>query len=209
MLHTMTATTFGFRDLGTHGAELTQFLRLRKRFFVDTLCWSIPHDDDMEMDQYDNPTAHYSVALRDGRVVGGARIMRYDAQWGANGCMMADAARGTLPDIPASAVPASGLYAHASECTRLVLCDSLRAAPEREAALSIVVDGLVRLAQGLGTPELVTLTVPAFARSLRKMGYDASQIGDRWRSAQDGRSYAVLHMPAARNDACRSMRMKA
>ncbi|QFU10051.1 Autoinducer synthetase [Rhodobacteraceae bacterium THAF1] len=196
MPQTITGATFGFRDFATHGGSYSQFLQLRKRFFVDTLSWSIPHDHDMEMDQYDNPTALYSVAMIGGRVIGGARIMRYDARWGQTGCMMADAARGALADIPPTAIPAGRDFADAAEITRLLLCESLVSAAEREEALATVVAGLVACAVTLNAAEMVALTVPAFTRSLRKLGYgNVSQIGDRWRSAQDGRSYAVLQVP--------------
>ena len=51
----MENVTFNLAQLHTHGAAFYDFLRLRKRFFVDQLGWQIPHDDDVEMDQYDNP----------------------------------------------------------------------------------------------------------------------------------------------------------
>ncbi len=63
--------TFSLATLHQHGSAFYDFLGLRKRFFVDTLHWDIPHDDTVEMDQYDNPLAHYSLVLRDGEVVGG------------------------------------------------------------------------------------------------------------------------------------------
>ncbi len=196
----ITAATFNFCNLHQHGSAFFEFLALRKRFFVDTLAWNIPHDDRVEMDQYDNPTALYSLALSKGRVVAGARLMRFDDRWGQHGCMLSDAARGQLPDIPAEALPADRSFSSASECTRLVLCDSLTSAPERERALKTVVDGLVDMACDHGSDELVTLTVPSFVRILRKIGYDATQVGERYRGHQDGRNYAVLRMPAWREE---------
>ena len=71
----MENVTFNLASLHVHGDAFFQFLGLRKRFFVDQLGWDIPHDDDVEMDQYDNPKAHYSLVLRDGEVIGGARAM--------------------------------------------------------------------------------------------------------------------------------------
>jgi N-acyl-L-homoserine lactone synthetase len=50
--------TFDLSRLHNHGATFWDYLRLRKHFFVDTLHWDIPHNDEFEMDQYDNPTAH-------------------------------------------------------------------------------------------------------------------------------------------------------
>ena len=187
---------FGFPDMHLHGRAFYEFLTLRKRFFVDTLSWTIPHDDVAEMDQYDNPAARYSVALQDGRVVGGARIMRFSDRWGAHGCMLKDAAEGKIPGIPVDVLPTGRAFHNTAECTRLVLSDSFTSNEERREALSVVVRGLVQSAIDFGSSELVTLTVPAFCRSLSRLGYDVEQIGARYHSPLDGRTYAVLSMPA-------------
>jgi len=55
--------TFNLSSLHLHGPAFYDFLALRKRHFVDVLGWDIPHNELVEMDQYDNPTAHYSVVL--------------------------------------------------------------------------------------------------------------------------------------------------
>ena len=38
--------TFDMSRLHQHGAAFFDYLRLRKQFFVDTLCWDIPHNKD-------------------------------------------------------------------------------------------------------------------------------------------------------------------
>jgi N-acyl-L-homoserine lactone synthetase len=86
-------------------ARLFRILALRKRFFVDQLGWDIPHDDQVEMDQYDNPKAYYSLVLRDGKVIGGMRAMATTAQWGAHTYMLRDAVDGKLIGIPADIIP--------------------------------------------------------------------------------------------------------
>ena len=88
--------TFDFLGQHRHGTAFHEYLRLRKAFFVDVLGWDIPHNDDVEMDQYDNPCAHYSLVLRGGTVVGGARIMPTTASWGRHTYMLRDALRGRL-----------------------------------------------------------------------------------------------------------------
>ena len=89
--------TFDMSTMHLHGASYYDFLRLRKTFFVDTLEWDIPHNDDVEMDQYDNPLARYSVVIRHGHVIGGARVMPVHAKWGDHGCMLQDAIHGRIP----------------------------------------------------------------------------------------------------------------
>ena len=65
----MHGITFDFCDLHRHGSAFVDFLALRKKMFVDTLGWDVPHNERLEMDQYDTPLAHYSVAVMDGQVV--------------------------------------------------------------------------------------------------------------------------------------------
>ena len=60
---------FDFATLHRHGAAFWEFLALRKKVFVDELGWDIPHNDEVEMDQYDTPVAHYSLVMKDGQVV--------------------------------------------------------------------------------------------------------------------------------------------
>ena len=77
--------TFDFSDLHRHGSAFYDFLKLRKKVFVDQLGWDVPHDAQVEMDQYDTPVAHYSLVIdEDGEVVGGARAMATTAMWGAH-----------------------------------------------------------------------------------------------------------------------------
>ncbi|SPJ25513.1 acyl-homoserine-lactone synthase [Palleronia abyssalis] len=200
MAGNITGATFGFQDMHLHGSAFYDFLMLRKRFFVDTLAWNIPHNDAVELDQYDTPVSSYSVALLDGRVVAGARIMRFTDRWGTHGCMLQDAADGKLPGIPTDVLPQGRTFGEASECTRLVLSDTLPNSQVREEALALVVRGLVELAIGHGSHELVTLTVPAFRRSLRRLGYAVDQISAQYHSPLDGRTYAILRMPARHAD---------
>ena len=96
-MHTI---TFDFLGQHRHGSAFHEYLRLRKSFFVNELGWDIPHNDDVEMDQYDNPCAHYSLVQRNGKVVGGARIMPTTAAWGRHTYMLRDALRGGLESIP-------------------------------------------------------------------------------------------------------------
>jgi hypothetical protein len=74
----MEIITFNLKELHKHGSAFFEFLVLRKQFFVDQLGWDFPHDDDVKMNQYDNPKAYYSLAIQNGKVVGG---MSYCQIW--------------------------------------------------------------------------------------------------------------------------------
>jgi N-acyl-L-homoserine lactone synthetase len=186
--------TFDFLGQHRHGTAFHQYLRLRKGFFVDVLQWDIPHNDEVEMDQYDNPCAHYSLVVRGSTVVGGARIMPTTAAWGRYSYMLGDALRGEL-DIPPGVMPEEIARQEVWECTRLVLSDDLDHQAERSACLSLVVGGLAELARAHGGCELVSLSPLPLMRTLRQLGYPASRVGEPYSDA-DGRRYAVLRMPA-------------
>lgn len=188
--------TFSLATLHRHGAAFYDFLALRKRFFVDTLGWDIPHDDSVEMDQYDNPLAQYSIVLRDGEVVGGARAMATTAAWGRHTYMLRDAFAGKLIDIPPEIMPRDVSDPCVWECTRLVISDDVRTQAERSQCLGLIVDGLVSVAAKGGAEQLISLSPLPLMRALRQLGFAADRIGEAYRNDQDGRQYAVLSMPA-------------
>lgn len=187
---------FELSHLHLHGAAYFDYLRLRKHFFVDVLGWDIPHNGDCEMDQYDNPTAWYSLVLRNGKVVGGARAMATTAKWGSHTYMLRDAYEGKLGDIPAGVMPEVIEDPLVWECTRLVVSDELTHAVERSHCLQLICDGLVRAANMNGGNRLISLSPLTLVRALRQLGYQAERIGEPYRNFGDGRTYAVLGMPA-------------
>ncbi len=191
--------TFDFLAQHRHGSAYHEYLRLRKQLFVDGLGWDIPHNADVEMDQYDNPCAHYSLVMRHGKVLGGARIMPTTAVWGTHTYMLRDALHGSLHSIPSSAIPEEIVTGDVWECSRLVVDHDATSPADRANALALIVEGLVDITLSHGGTELVTLTRVSLLRPLRQMGWDASRLGETYRSAGDGLQYAVLRMPAMRH----------
>jgi len=187
--------TFDFSSFHKHGRAFYDFLGLRKRFFVDTLGWDIPHDETVEMDQYDTPLAHYSVVLRRGEVIGGARTMATSVKWGEHGYMLGDAFDGKLGGIPANVVPEAPCSPDIWECTRLVMSDAVVTQAERTECLGLIVDGLAQVARQQGAKRLISLSPLALTRALRQLGWDAERIGEPYKNEHDGRRYAVLSMP--------------
>lgn len=189
--------TFDFLGQHRHGTAFHEYLRLRKAFFVDALAWDIPHNDDVEMDQYDNPCAHYALVIQRGRVVGGARAMPTTANWGRHTYMLRDALRGNLEQIPARVMPSDIASREVWEGSRLVISDNVGSHSERSTCLQMIFEGLVDITLQNGGAELVGLTRPPLVRALRQLGFDASQLGEPYLNEEDGRRYAVLRMPAA------------
>ncbi|WP_343078853.1 acyl-homoserine-lactone synthase [Ostreiculturibacter nitratireducens] len=190
--------TFDLSDLHRHGSAFYDYLRLRKHFFVDTLGWDIPHNDSVEMDQYDNPLAHYSLVLREGKVIGGARTMPTTSNWGQYTYMLRDAVAGKLVDIPDRVLNDQIETPLVWECTRLVISEDVHSAADRSLCLTLIVDGLVRVANAHGATELMSLSPLSLERALRQLGYGAHRIGQPYHNPGDGRRYAVLAMPARR-----------
>lgn len=190
--------TFDMRTMHCAGPAYYEYLGLRKRFFVDKLGWDIPHNADVEMDQYDNPTARYSVVCKNGQVVGGARAQPTTATWGQHTYMLRDALQGQLADIPAWVMPSDVATPTVWECTRLVISDDLTTHADRNEALSLIVGGLVEMAEEEGADQMICLSSVLLMRALRKLGYDCTQLGPIYKGPQDGRSYAVLTMPTGR-----------
>lgn len=188
--------TFDLSNLHKHGTAFYDYLALRKRFFVDTLGWDIPHNQRVEMDQYDNPLAHYSLVLHRGQVVGGARAMPTTSSWGEHTYMLRDAVAGKLPGIPHQVMEAAVATPRVWECTRLVISDDLRSQVERSRCLSLIVEGLVEIARSRGASELMSLSPVSLMRALRQLGFGARRIGEPYVNPGDGRRYAVLAMPA-------------
>jgi acyl homoserine lactone synthase len=194
----MENVTFDLSSLHHYGSAFYDYLRLRKRFFVDTLGWDIPHNAEVEMDQYDNPLAHYSIVIQDGEVIGGARAMATTSQWGSHTYMLGDAWHGKLVDIPQSVMPGDVVTPKVWECTRLVIADEVRTHADRSLCLSLIVDGLIDTARAHGATELMSLSPLSLMRALRQLGYAADRVGEPYRNDGDGRQYAVLAMPAQR-----------
>ena len=194
--------TFDLSDQHRFGSAFFDFLRLRKKYFVDGLGWDIPHNDEVEMDQYDNPLAHYSLVLRDGQVVGGARTMATTAAWGAHTYMLRDAVAGRLATIPNQVMEVEVETQAVWECTRLVISDEVSGHVDRARCLQLIVDGLVSVANKHGGEDLISLSPLPLMRALRQLGYQTSRIGEPYDNPGDGRKYAVLTMKAKPSTAC-------
>lgn len=191
----MHVANFAFSSLHLHNNAFFDFLALRKKVFVDEMGWDVPHDDTHEMDQYDTPMAHYSVALMDGKVVGGARTMATTSVWGEHTYMLRDAWSGKLPHIPRHVMSVEIASPLVWECTRLVISDRLTSQEERSECLTLIVDGLIDMARAKGAASMISLSPLPFMRAMRQQGYDVSRLGDIYRNDEDGRQYAVLQMP--------------
>jgi acyl homoserine lactone synthase len=187
---------FNMAAMHRHGSAFYDFLRLRKSFFVDQLGWDIPHDDEVEMDQYDNPQAWYVVVLDDDdHLVGGARVMPNTARWGSHTFMLKDAVDGKLGSIPSTIMDGVKVGGRVWEVTRIAISDELQTQAERSECLSLISVGCSEVALKHGATELICLSLVPLVRALRSLGFPVERRGTPYVCADDGRQYAVLAMP--------------
>ena len=189
--------TFDLSTLHEHGSGFFDYLRLRKRFFVDQLQWDVPHNENYEMDQYDNPLAWYSLVVDNGKILGGARVMATSSIWGKHTYMMRDAHDGKLDSIPSNAIPDGVASPQVWEMTRLVMSDDLEGLDDRRTCLQLICDGCIDIVQAHGCCELRAMSSLAMLRVLRQVGYPVDRVGDIWRDPGDGRQYSAMKMDLA------------
>lgn len=187
--------TFDLSDLHRYGTAFYEYLKLRKQYFVDTLHWDIPHNDVVEMDQYDNPTAFYSLVVDKDKVVGGARAMPTTAKWGDHSYMLRDAAQGKLPGIPQQLYSSAVVTPQVWESTRLITANSVDNHADRSRVLSMVMDGISNVARAHGASELIAIAPVLLVRAMRQLGWPVSRASEPYYGKEDGRCYAVLSMP--------------
>ncbi|WP_281983028.1 acyl-homoserine-lactone synthase [Thalassorhabdomicrobium marinisediminis] len=193
----MKTITFDLSNAHQHGAAFFDYLTLRKHFFVDTLNWQIPHNAEVEMDQYDNPMARYSLVLDEGgRVLAGARAMSTAAQWGDHTYMLKDAMTGKLSSIPGDLIPDLIESPDVWECTRLVISPGVKSMRMRTRCLDSIVEGLIGMARDEGAHTLISLSNLWLLRALKRLGYGAELLGAPYRNDEDGHKYAVMAIAA-------------
>lgn len=190
--------TFDLSRLHEHGPAFFDYLKLRKRFFVDELGWDVPHNESYEMDQYDNPTAWYSLVVDEqGQVLGGARVMATTSKWGSHTYMMRDAHDGKLDGIPSDAICSDVASPEIWEMTRMVMSSDLTGVAARRRCLKMICDGCIDIVQAEGCRELRALSSLAMVRVLRQVGYPVDKVGPTWQDTGDGRRYSVMKMDIA------------
>lgn len=169
-----------------------EFLRLRKRMFVDERHWPMPCHKGAEFDFYDLPFARYLFLTADnGRLLAGLRMIRTDNVVEYNGqtltYMIRDAWRGELPTIPASVVTkAPPCDADTWELSRIVSVGGVR-------ATGMLVRGVGEAVRRLGGRRTIFLGSPQFVMLGRLLGFSVAAAGPLIAEQEsDSNSYQAL-----------------
>ena len=166
----MRATTLSFLNMHQHGELFVNFLRARRRIFIDDKQWDLPQVDGMEFDQYDTPRARWIVLHEYGEVMGGVRLMPTTSVCAQYSYMLRDAQLGMLPDIPQDV-----LFFKAPvrddiwEATRLFLTSAVPA-QRRIAVQRMLMNQMAGAAYAMGASHVLGIVPATFSRWMTRLG---------------------------------------
>ncbi len=153
---------------------LEQYYRLRKEIFIDDLEWDLPHYNGLEIDQYDQETAEYVVALKDGECVGGCRMHPTTSRFKREGqtytYMLRDAVDGKLKDFPTNVTFYSPVEPKIWELTRVI--SNKDPMGFRDLMWQVRMNLITR-----GVTDTLFITRPAIKKICSIWGYDITVTG--------------------------------
>lgn len=195
-----TITLHGFNPLNISSVA-REFFKLRKKLFVDDMGWDIPHDDEIEFDQYDHLNTSYCIIVDDNRVVGGARILRTDTNRKGWSYMIKDASEGKISQIPSKIISDAPSNETTFEITRFTVDPSLDL-DKRNAILKELSFSSYQCVANMGGEYAIALMSPLFLRWFRNIGIAADKLGPIVKGEES--SYCVIggqveNVAAARN----------
>jgi acyl homoserine lactone synthase len=191
------ASVLSFLNMHLYGDLLVNFLRARKRTFIDRLQWNLPEADGMEFDQYDTPLCRWIIVHEFGEILGGVRLIPTTAQCGVYSYMLRDAQKGLLDQIPTDVLFFEAPVSKSIwEATRLFISEQVPATRRLQVQTTIM-ESLSKAAQELGATQVIGIVPAVWSRWLRRMDLGAVPVGPRF--AIDGTiSQAALFNTARR-----------
>jgi len=172
-------TIVSFATMHQYGDLLPNFLRARKKVFIDELHWELPTTEGMEFDQYDTPFARWLIVHEYGEILGGLRLSPTTAQCGIYSYMLRDAQEGILENIPTDVLHIKAPVKNTVwEGTRLFICDSVSAS-RRLGIQYLLIRNLLSAAKELGAEHLIGFVPSHWHRWIRRMGLQAVAIGPK------------------------------
>ena len=172
----MKTTIIKWSNIHNHGDLWWQHLQLRKRLFVDSQMWDVPHNELAEWDQYDTASSSYVVTHQNGRVIAASRLNPCSFESGGWSYMIKDATLGKLSGIPPDILTSLPFGDSTWEATRFTVDPSLNSS-ERNLFLSQNAHALSNAARDLGAKNLIALMPPGYVRWLSKLGLPTSRLG--------------------------------
>lgn len=179
-----------------YGELYVEYLKARKRVFIDTKHWDLPHVDGMEFDQYDTPQSRSIVVHEFGQVLAGIRLLPTTAHCGCYTYMLRDAQRGLLEGIPPHVLYEQAPVAnHIWEATRLFVSPDVEG--ERRALVqTVLLTEMARAAVSEGASHVIGIVPAVFKRWMARLGMGALPLGPKLEIDGDKTQAAVMHVAA-------------
>lgn len=170
-------TTLSFGNMHRHGLLWVNYLRARRKVFIDLKGWDLPQTDGMEFDQYDTPQSRWVVIHEYGRVLAGMRLTPTTAQCGQYTYMLRDAQRGLLENIPQNVLFLEApVREDVWEATRLFLAPDV-SSKRRLIIQTILLEQMAASAREMGARAIIGIVPAVFSRWMKRIGMSATPIG--------------------------------
>jgi N-acyl-L-homoserine lactone synthetase len=193
----ITETTVSVTNQHRFGELYVDFLRARKRVFIDHKKWDLPNTDGMEFDQYDTPQSSAVIVHEFGRVLAGVRLLPTTAYCGCYSYMLRDAQRGLLPDIPETVLYEEAPVApHVIEATRLFITPDVTA--ERRMIVQMkLMQAMASSASAQGAKFVIGIVPAIFQRWMTRLGFSAVPMGPKLNISGDNTQAAIMNVSSA------------
>ncbi|EEB83951.1 acyl-homoserine-lactone synthase [Roseobacter sp. GAI101] len=171
-------STLSISNLHNHGELFVNFLRARKKVFINQAGWDLSEVDGMEFDQYDTPRARWIVLHEFGEVLGGVRLTPTTSQCGHYSYMIRDAQLGVIDTIPADVLFFQAPVTPSIwEATRLFISSDTPAA--RRADLQrLLLEEMADTAAEMGAEHVIGIVPAVFSKWMTRLGLlSAVQVG--------------------------------
>jgi len=196
------AAVISVQNAHLHGELYGDFLKARKRVFIDQKLWKLPQTDGMEFDQYDTPQSRAIVLHEYGEVVAGIRILPTQARCGCYSYMLRDAQLGIIDEIPQHILYERAPVAnHVWEATRLFISPDV---PSKRRLLvqSLLMNEMAKAAVNEGATHVIGIVPYVFKRWLVRLGMSALPVGPKIVFDGDNSQAAIMHVaPFGTNEA--------
>ncbi len=169
-----------FSNVGQYGDLLVNYLRARKRTFIDRLHWDLPHTEGMEFDQYDTPQCRWVAVHEYGEILGGFRLLPTTANCGIYTYMLRDAQRGLLDSIPQDCLFIDApVERRIVEASRLFIAEDVPAS-RRLQVQNVIMGQMVSCTREMGATHTIGIVPSVWSRWLRRMDLDAVPVGRKF-----------------------------
>ncbi len=197
----MRVTSLSFENMHEHGELFINFLRARKRAFIERNNWDLPEAMGMEYDQYDTPASRWIAVHEGDKILAGVRLTPTTARCGIYSYMIRDAQLGLVDSIPSDLLDFEApIDPQIWESSRVFVMESVPARL-RTRVQAAMMQGLIDTARDLHARVVFGLVPAVWSRWIGRLGLIARPVGpvlniDGWET-----QVALMHLQPADDDA--------